>query len=171
MAAHSSTLAWQIPWTEEPGRLQSIGLLRVGHDWATSILLFTFTFHFHAMEKEMATLQCSCLENPRDSRAWWAAVYGVAQSRTRLKWLSKKMKAITCITLNKIPIWNRTSKKHNQRLPSRKNHVFFRTLTNLSSKPRLKFNIGKRMEKRRTHPPHWDIWAWVPTSENQTNSI
>ena len=49
MAPHSSTLAWRIPWTEEPGRLQSIGSRRVGHDWAT------FTFHFHALEKEMAT--------------------------------------------------------------------------------------------------------------------
>ena len=39
---------------------------------------FTFTFHFHALEKEMAT----CLENPRDGGAWWAAVYGVTQSRT-----------------------------------------------------------------------------------------
>ena len=42
MAPHSSTLAWKIPWTEEPGRLHSMGLLRVGHDWATSLLLFTF---------------------------------------------------------------------------------------------------------------------------------
>ena len=48
MAPHSSTLAWKIPWTEEPGRLQSVGSLRVKHD-------FTFTFHFHALEKEMAT--------------------------------------------------------------------------------------------------------------------
>mgnify|MGYP007134189762 CR=1 FL=1 len=39
---HSSTLAWKIPWMEEPGRLQSMGLLRVGHDWATSLSLFTF---------------------------------------------------------------------------------------------------------------------------------
>jgi len=39
---HSNTLAWQIPWTEEPGRLQSMGSLRVGHDWATSLSLFTF---------------------------------------------------------------------------------------------------------------------------------
>ena len=45
----------------------------------------TFTFHFHALEKEMAIHSCSCLENPRDGGAWWAAVYGVAQSRTRLK--------------------------------------------------------------------------------------
>ena len=42
MAPHSSTLAWKIPWTEEPGRLQSMGSLRVGHKWATSLLLFTF---------------------------------------------------------------------------------------------------------------------------------
>ena len=87
MASHSSTLNWKIPWMEEPGGLQSMGSLRVGHDWATSILLFTFTFHFHALEKEMAT-HCSCLENPRDGGTCWAAVYGVAQSRTRLKRLS-----------------------------------------------------------------------------------
>ena len=43
MAPHSSTLAWKIPWTAEPGRLQSMGSLRVGHDWATSLSLFTFT--------------------------------------------------------------------------------------------------------------------------------
>ena len=51
---------------------------------------FTFTFHFHALEKEMAThsIQCSCLENPRDGGAWWAAIYVVSQSRTRLKQLS-----------------------------------------------------------------------------------
>ena len=42
MAPHSSTLAWEIPWAEEPGRLQSMGSLRVGHDWATSLSLFTF---------------------------------------------------------------------------------------------------------------------------------
>ena len=51
MAPHSSPLAWKIPWTEEPGRLQSMGLLRVRHDLSD----FTFTLHFHALEKEMAT--------------------------------------------------------------------------------------------------------------------
>ena len=50
MAPCSSTLAWKIPWTEEPGRLQSTGLL----SW-TQLSDFTFTFHFHALEKEMAT--------------------------------------------------------------------------------------------------------------------
>ena len=52
MAPHSSTLAWKIPWTEEPGRLQSMGSLRVGHDWATSL---SYTFHSHTLEKEVAT--------------------------------------------------------------------------------------------------------------------
>ena len=50
MAAHSSTLAWKIPWMEEPGRLQSMGSLS-----RTRLSDFTFTFHFHALEKEMAT--------------------------------------------------------------------------------------------------------------------
>ena len=50
MAPHSSTLAWKIPWTEEPGRLQSTGSLS-----QTGLSDFTFTFHFHALEKEMAT--------------------------------------------------------------------------------------------------------------------
>ena len=51
MAPHSSPLAWKSPWMQEPGRLQSMGSGRVGHDWVT----FTFTFHFHVLEKEMAT--------------------------------------------------------------------------------------------------------------------
>ena len=53
----------------------------------TQLSDFTFTFHFHALEKETSTppLQFSCMENPRDGRAWWAAIYGVTLSRTRLK--------------------------------------------------------------------------------------
>ena len=82
MAPHSSTLAWKIPWTEEPGRLQSMGSLRVRSDWATSLSLSCIG------EGNGNPLQCSCLENPRDGGAWWAAIYGVAQSRTWLKWLS-----------------------------------------------------------------------------------
>ena len=82
MATHSSTLAWKIPWTEKLGRLQSMGSLGVGHDRATSLSLSGIG------EGNGNPLQYSCLENPRDGRAWWAAVYGVAQSRTRLKRLS-----------------------------------------------------------------------------------
>ena len=89
MAPHSSTLAWKIPWTEEPGGLQSMGLLWVGHDWATSLSLSCIG------EGNGNPLQYSCLENPRDGGAWWAAVYGVAQSRTRLKRLSRSSSSMT----------------------------------------------------------------------------
>ena len=84
MAPHSSTLAWKIPWTEEPGRLQSRESLRVGHDWVTSLSLFTF---MHWRRKWQPT-PVFLPENPMDGGAWWAAVCGVTQSRTRLKWLS-----------------------------------------------------------------------------------
>ena len=133
MATHSSILAWKISWMEEPGRLQSMGSQRVGHDWATSLLLrfrnsnlekamaptpvllpgkshglrslvgcspwgrkeldTTEQLHFHFSlsctgEGNGNPLQCSCLENPRDRGALWAAVRGVVQSQTRLKRLS-----------------------------------------------------------------------------------
>ena len=51
MAPHSSTLAWKLPWTEEPDRLKSVGSLKS----RTQLSDFTFTFHFHALEREMAT--------------------------------------------------------------------------------------------------------------------
>ena len=70
MAPHSSTLAWRIPGTGEPGGLPSMGSLScIGEGGGNP-------------------LQGSCLVSPRDGGAWWAAVYGVAQSRTRLKRLS-----------------------------------------------------------------------------------
>ena len=83
MATHFSVLAWKIPGTGEPGRLQSMGWLRVGHNWATSLSLFTF---MHWRRKGQPTPVF--LENPRDGGAWWAAVYGVTQSQTWLKRLS-----------------------------------------------------------------------------------
>ena len=61
----------------------------------TQLSDFTVFFHFHALEKEMATFQCSCLENSWDRGAWWAPAYGVAQSRTWLKRLSSSS-SIAC---------------------------------------------------------------------------
>ena len=81
MVPHSSTLAWQIPWTEEPGRLQSWGRLE-------SDMTERLPFHFSLScigEGNGKPLQCSCLEHPRDGGAWWAAIHGVAQSWTLLK--------------------------------------------------------------------------------------
>ena len=83
-ALHSSTFAWKIPWTEEPGRLQSMGSLESD---TTERLHFYFSLSCTG-EGNGNPLQCSCLENPRDGEAWWAAISGVAQSRTRLKRLS-----------------------------------------------------------------------------------
>ena len=78
MAPHSSTLAWKILWMEEPGGLQSMGSLR-------SDMTERLHFHFSLScigEGNGNPLQCSYLENPRDGGAWWAAICGVAQSRT-----------------------------------------------------------------------------------------
>ena len=78
MAPHSSTLAWKIPWTEVPVSLQSMGSLRIGQ---TERLHFHFSLS-HIGEGNGNLLQCSCLENPRDGGAWWAAIYEVAQCQT-----------------------------------------------------------------------------------------
>ena len=72
-----------------------MGLRRVGHDWVTSLSLFTF---MHWRKKCQPTTVffffCSCLENPRDEGAWWATVYGVAQSQDTLKWLNSSSSGI-----------------------------------------------------------------------------
>ena len=78
MATHSSTLAWKIPWTEELGGLQS---------WGRKESDMTERLHFHFSlscigEGNGNPLQYSCLEDPRDGGAWWAAICGVAQSQT-----------------------------------------------------------------------------------------
>ena len=81
MAPHSNTFAWKIPWMEEPGRLQSMG-----REESDTIERLHFRFSLSCTgEGNGNPLQCSCLENPRDGGAWWVAVYGVAQSWTRLK--------------------------------------------------------------------------------------
>ena len=80
MAAHSSTLAWKIPWMEEPGRLQSKGSLKSD---TTERLHYHFSLSYIG-EGNGSPLQCTCLENPRNRGALWAAVYGVARSQTQL---------------------------------------------------------------------------------------
>ena len=84
MASHSSTLAWKILWTEEPSALQFMGLLGVGHDWATSLSLFTV---MHWRRKCQPT-PVFLLGESQGRGSLWAAVYGVAQSWTQLTWLS-----------------------------------------------------------------------------------
>ena len=93
MATHSSTLAWKMPWMEEPGGLQSM----------------TGRLHFHFSlscigEGHGNAPQCSCLENPRDGGGWWAAVYGVAQSWTQLKRLSSSSSSTVVTQLCSAPL-------------------------------------------------------------------
>ena len=75
MAPHSSPLAWKIPWMEEPGRLQCMGSRS-----QTRLSDFTFTFHFHALEKKMAIHSSVLAWRIPGMGAWWAAIYGVAES-------------------------------------------------------------------------------------------
>ena len=93
MAIYFSILAWRIPWTEEPGGLYSPwGRRRVRYDLVTThkqICIpvadtFCSTVVTDSGEGDGTPLQDSCLENPMDRGAWWAAVHGVAKSRTRL---------------------------------------------------------------------------------------
>ena len=76
MAPHSSTLAWKIPWMEEPGGLQFMG---------SRLSDFTFTFHFHALEKEMQPTPVFLPGESQGRGILVAAIDGVAQSRTQLK--------------------------------------------------------------------------------------
>ena len=86
IATRYSILTWRIPWTEEPGVIQSIGLqrVRVRHEWSK----LAHTHILRAGEGNGNPFQCSCLETPRDGGAWWADIYGIAQSWTQLKRLS-----------------------------------------------------------------------------------
>ena len=84
MAPHSSTLAWKIPWMEEPGGLQSMGSLGVRHNWATSLSLFTFMHWRRKWQPTPAFLP----EESQGRGSLLCPISGVTQSRTRLKWLS-----------------------------------------------------------------------------------
>ena len=84
MAPHSSTLAWEIPWAEEPGRLQSMGSLRVGHNWATSLSLFTF---MHWRRKWQPTPVFLPGESQGRGNLVGCRLWGHTES-DRLKWLS-----------------------------------------------------------------------------------
>ena len=112
MAIHSSTLAWKIPWMEEPDRLLSMGSQRVGHDWATSLSLsLSYTMEWASQValgvknpsanagdirdkgwwgrspggRHSIPLQYSCLENPMDKGAWWTTAHGVTKNQTPQK--------------------------------------------------------------------------------------
>ena len=129
MAVHSSTLAWKIPWMEEPGRLQSMGSERLHFHFSLSCI----------GEGNGNPLQCSCLENPRDGGAWWAAVYGVTQNRTQLKRFSSSSSSSLINRSNPsllmlVPHWEPVIYHYNHSLA---------TYSALLSSSPLVFHLGK----------------------------
>ena len=157
MAPHSSTPAWKIPWTEEPGRPQSMGSLRVGHE--------RLHFHFSLScigEGNGNPLQCPCLENPRDGGAWWAAVYGVAQSRTRLKRRSSStlLNAGSCKSLGSVksflhstsPVWG----QH----PAAWFHCILRSSVIFGSSDSWRLQIPGFVLLPVGHPPGSEVYVW-----------
>ena len=119
MATHSSILAWKIPWTGEPGSAavygvaQWVGCRLCGRTESDTTECFHFHFSLSCIGEGNGTpLLYSCLENPMDGGAWWAAIYGVTQSRTRLSdftltfhfpALEKEMAPHSCILAWRIP--------------------------------------------------------------------
>ena len=115
MAAHSSTLAWKIPWTEEPGRLQSMGSRRVGHDWATSLSLFSFTHWRRRWQptpvflpgesQGQGSLVGCCLWVPRES----ARLKQLSSSSIMVSWHSLARALLrVCLALGTFPeVWGR----------------------------------------------------------------
>ena len=96
MATHSSTLAWRIPWREEPGRLQSMGSQRVGHDWVTSLSLFTFWSKSSSMSSKLkdcykseskVSQSCSTLCGPMGCRLPDSSVHGIFQAKV-VEWVA-----------------------------------------------------------------------------------
>ena len=154
MASHSSTLAWKIPWMEEPGGLQSMRSRRVGHDWTTS-----FPFSLSCIgEGNGNPLLCSYLENPRDGGAWWPAINGVAQSWTWLKWLSSSSrKGIEITESVLLSLWNYVRNQY-QKIFENNTHIFKcnvtftrifdLTIESLNKVRRLKKPLG-RLQRRK----------------------
>ena len=101
MAPHSSTLAWKIPWTEQPAGLQFMGSLRIGHDWATSLSLFTFMHWRRKWQPTPVFL-------PGESQGWGSLVGWGRTGRTRLKWLS------ICVCIGLAKMFVRSWKNPNQ---------------------------------------------------------
>ena len=139
IAIHSSNLAWRIPWTEKPGRLQSMGLQRVGHDWVNNTHTHTHTpliwcFWDVSVVKNLSAnagdvgsipgsgtssgegngnpFQYSCLRNPMHRRTWKAIVHGVAKELDTTKQLSMNAQTLDMMW------WNSTLLPHQSHEPS-----------------------------------------------------
>ena len=152
MAPHSSTLAWKIPWMEEPGRLQSMGSSEVGYDWATSLSLFTFMHWRRKWQPTPVFL-------PGESQGQWSLVGCRLWSRTvwiQLKWLSSSSSnmpanlenSAVAITLEKVSFHSNSPPKKS----SAKECSNYRTIALIShaSKVMLKILQSSKVHELRT---------------------
>ena len=101
MATHSSTLAWQIPWMEEPGRLQSMGLLGVYHDWVTSLSLFTFMHWRRKWQPTPVFL-------PGESQGQSGGLPSMGLDRVRHDWSDLAAAAAACMDV-RVELWRKLS--------------------------------------------------------------
>ena len=130
--------------------------------WGCKELDTTERLHFHFSLSRIGEgngnpLQCSCLENPRDGRAWWAAVYGVAQSRTRLKRLSSNMAESLCYSPETITVlfdnWQRQNKMLKKLITSNK------TCNILSEYSQTQFNQESTQSKLKWRDKLKNNWS------------
>ena len=136
---------------EEPGRLQSMGSLSVAHDWAIS--------RSYIGEGNSNPLHCSCLENPRDGGAWWAAVYGVAQSQTRLKRLNSSSSSRLCRINQLLPLQSKKLKLYKKKCCD-----LYGFIWNLHSSPVFDMIIPQWNGKERT------VYFWKSSSSDRIYS-
>ena len=103
MATHSSVLAWRIPGMGEPGGLQSMGSRRVGHNWSTSLSLFTFLLQCMKVKSESEVAQsCPTLSNPVDCSLPGSSVHGIFQARV-LEWVAIAFSEVIADSLHATP--------------------------------------------------------------------
>ena len=151
MATHSSTLAWRIPWTQEPGRVSSVGLLRVGHDGATSLSLFILMHRRRKWQPTPVLLPGKSM----DAGAWWAAVYGVAQSQTRLKRLSSSTPKE-----HRVQWWFKKFFKGEERLDDKEHSGWLSEVDNDQLRASSKHILLKLHEKLSTNSKWTILWSF-----------
>ena len=152
-----SIIYWRTQWHPTPvllpgkshGWRSLVGCSPWGHTESNT----TEWLHFHYPlscigEGNGNPLQCSCLENPRDRWAWWVAVYGVAQSRTRLKWLSSNLSMIKVSKQNSLSGWINFKKQHLTSCCLKETHFSFRDTQRLKVKRWEKIFHANRKQKK-----------------------
>ena len=177
VATHSSTLAWKNPMDGGAGPWAAVH--GVAMSW-TQLSDFTITFYLHALEKEMAPHSTVLAWSIPGTGAWWAAVYAVAQRRTRLKRLSSSSKEVRNRTRKKYPVYiqNKTVKQLEMnvtkqiRIIWRKDHDIFEWYRIRSEQLKTHFTVwhGKIYHKD-VRCPKINIYIWCNSKQHSNNHV